>query len=141
MDVDLQKIRDAFEHDLFAKGMGAEIVELEKGYTKTRFTVEKKHLNGVGIAQGGTLFTLADFAFAVASNSSGRVAVSISSQISFMRPSPTGTVLTAEAREIARSGHLSHCEVNIRNEKDQLVATFHGTGYIKDIPFPPETAE
>jgi len=47
-------------------------VEAEAGYCKARMKIEDKHLNAANVVQGGALFTLADLAFAIASNSRGQ---------------------------------------------------------------------
>ena len=43
----------------------------------------------------------------------------------------TDGVLTAEAREVARSLKLVNYEAKVRNETGDIVALFQGTGYIK----------
>jgi acyl-CoA thioesterase len=43
--------------------------------------INETHLNAVGVVQGGAIFTLADFAFAVASNSRGKIALAINAEI------------------------------------------------------------
>lgn len=63
-------IAEFFERDRFARENGIRVVEVRLGFARTEMTVEPRHLNSVGILQGGALFTLADLAFAVASNSS-----------------------------------------------------------------------
>ena len=96
------------------------------------------HLNGGGVCQGGALFTLADLAFAAATNSHARLTLSVESTIHFFKAEREG-YLYAEAREIYNHKRLSHCEVRITNEAGELVATFSGTGYRKatELPFEP----
>ena len=65
-----------------------------------------QHLNGYRTVQGGAIFTLADFAFAAASNAHGTVAVAINVSINFLKAGTTGT-LQAEAREVARNPKLA----------------------------------
>jgi Uncharacterized protein, possibly involved in aromatic compounds catabolism len=59
---------EIIKNDQFAKLVGLELVKVELGYAEVRMVITEKHLNGVGIVQGGALFTLADFAFAAAAN-------------------------------------------------------------------------
>ncbi|MCX7964778.1 MAG: PaaI family thioesterase [Candidatus Hydrogenedentota bacterium] len=122
-----------FAKDQFATGNGIELVEIGPGRAVARMTVEPRHYNAVGSVMGGALFTLADFAFAAASNSHGTVAVATDCSISFLRPAFTGT-LTAEARELSRGRTLAHYDVMIRDEQERLVAVFHGTVYRKNEP-------
>ena len=99
------------------------------------------HLNGYGTVQGGAIFTLADFAFAAASNSHGTVAVAINVSITFMKAAKTGT-LWAEAREISRNFKLGSYTVEVKDDQGELVALFQGLAYRKSekIPVSPPTA-
>ena len=131
-----QAIKHHFENDRFAAANGMRLVELRPGFAKTSLAVEDRHLNNVGTVQGGAIFTLADFAFGAASKTGGKVAVAISTNLSFLKPARSGT-LYAEATEISRSRKLSVCTVQVTNDAGELVALFQGTAYLKDEPFPP----
>ena len=131
MQIDKNKVRDFFKKDHFAMENGIEVIDAAQGYAKTRVEVESRHLNGAGVVQGGALFTLADLAFAVASNTSGKVALGVNMQMSCMKATRSGTLI-AEATELSRSRKISHCQVRITNEKDELVALFNGTAYVLD---------
>ena len=86
----------------------------------------------------GAIFTLADVAFAAATNSHARLTLSITSSINFFKAESKG-FLYAEAREAFSHKRLANCEVRITNETGDLIATFNGTGYRKDteLPFAP----
>lgn len=131
-----QILRDFFAHDDFARTSGISIVDVTKGYGKTQMTVEKRHLNGVRSVQGGAVFTLADLAFALATNSHGFISVGLNNYIDYIKPAFEGDILVAEAREISRGRTIGTYEVKITNQKDELIAVFKGTAYIKkDIIF------
>ena len=72
-----------FERDRYAALTGVEIVEAGTGYCKARLVIEDKHMNAANVVQGGAIFTLADLAFAVASNSRGPLALAINVNISY----------------------------------------------------------
>ena len=73
MEQELNTLREKFVQDLFvSQGLGAVIDEAHYGYAKCSMEIEPRHCNALGIPMGGTIFTLADFAFAVASNQRGR---------------------------------------------------------------------
>lgn len=133
---DLEAIKRHFENDRFAATSGMKLVELRPGFARTSLTVEDRHLNSVGIVQGGAIFTLADLAFAMACNSAGRVAVAVNTSLSFLKATRSGT-LYAEATEVARSRRISTCTVRVINDAGELTALFQGTAFIKDDPFPP----
>ncbi len=113
--------------------MGAELVELEPGRAVTRMHVGPEHLNAVGTVMGGAIFTLADFAFAAASNSHGTVAVASDVHISFVRAATEGELI-AEAVEVSRGRTLAHYDVKVRDGQGRIVALFHGTAFRKDQP-------
>lgn len=117
-------------NDQFAKHNGLELLEVSQGWAKVGMQVEKHHLNGVNTVHGGALFTLADFAFAVASNSHGTVAMGINVNISFINPAFGGR-LYAEAKEVSLNNKLANYSVEIKNDENQLIAVFHGMAYRK----------
>ena len=122
--------RALLAQDRFAALAGIALDVVEPGLARARMAVTPQHLNGVGIAQGGAIFTLADFAFAAACNAGDRVAVAIDVSISFVK-AVTGGVLVAEAREEAVSARVSTCLVRVTDESGALVALFKGTAYRK----------
>jgi acyl-CoA thioesterase len=126
-----QLVAGFFERDQFAKENGIRIVEVRPGFARTEMTIEERHLNAVGILQGGALFTLADLAFAGASNSHGTVAVACQADVTFFKAIQSGK-LTAVAEEISRTRKLSTCLVRVTGENGDLVALFKGVAYIKE---------
>jgi acyl-CoA thioesterase len=131
----MSELKHFFERDLFAKHTGIELVSVSTGHAVARMRLEPHHRNGVGTAQGGAIFTLADFAFAAASNSHGTVAVAINVSITFMKAATSGT-LEAEAREVALNPRLGSYTVNVTDESGHLVAVFQGLAYRKNEPLP-----
>ena len=130
--MDRGKIIERFQADQYAtKVTGIEIVEVRENYVKTKLVVEPKHMNALGIMQGGALFTLADFTFAVATNAEQENAtVAMECQISFFRPVTKG-ILYAESQLISRSRSLTSHDVTITNESGDVIAKFHGRGFIR----------
>jgi len=126
---------DYFNRDCFAHGNGMRVTEVRPGFARSEMTVEPRHLNAVGILQGGALFTLADLAFAAACNSHGVVAVACQADTTWFKAVRSGK-LTASAEEIARTHRLSTCVVRVTDESGELVALFKGVAYIKGSPLP-----
>ncbi len=119
------------KRDRWAAVAGARLAEVREGYARVTMRLRPDHLNGVGVVQGGAVFTLADFAFAVASNSHGTVAVALDVSITFARASRTG-VLTAEAVEESVSRRVSVCNVKVTDGRGEVVALFRGTAFRKE---------
>lgn len=123
-------VRALLAQDNFAAHAGITLEHVEPGLARARMEIGPRHLNGVGIAQGGAIFTLADFAFAAAANSGDRVAVAIDVSISFLK-AVTGGVITAEARQEGVSSRVSTCLVRVTDQAGALVAIFKGTAFRK----------
>ncbi|MCK5540656.1 MAG: hotdog fold thioesterase [Deltaproteobacteria bacterium] len=126
----MEKIRTFFKKDRFAAHNDITLLEIHPGYAKAELIISNKHLNGVNITHGGAIFTLADLAFAVASNSHGTIAVGVNATISYLKATNQGT-LTAEAIEVAINPKLATYQVEVRDENNELVAIFQGTVYRK----------
>ncbi len=118
------------ENDRFAKLCGIRIIQIESDYAKIEMKITDNHLNGVHSVHGGAIFTLADYAFAAASNSNGLTTVGINANIAYYK-SPTGKCLTAEATKIAGQNKICGYNVDIYDEDDEIIARFTGMGYIK----------
>jgi acyl-CoA thioesterase len=117
--------------DRFAEYIGIDLIEVRPGWAKARLTIDERHLNGLGRTQGGAVFTLADLAFAAASNSHGQPAVAISVNIFFLKATASGTVLTAEARELSKNPKLATYQVDVSDESGDRIASFQGMVYRK----------
>jgi acyl-CoA thioesterase len=119
-----------FGKDNFAAHNGIEVVEVGKGSATVRMTIAPMHLNSHGTVHGGALFSLADAAFALASNSHGIPAAAINAHISYMRSARTGT-LFARAEEFALNPKLATYSVYITDQEENRIAIFQGMVYRK----------
>lgn len=126
-----EKLIEFFKNDRYAALTGAEIIDVEPGFCRCKLQIADKHLNAAGVVQGGAIFTLADFAFAVASNSRGQLALAIQVSISFVASRSSGS-LYAEARELSDPKRLGLYEVRVADDGGELVALFTGTVYRKN---------
>ncbi|MBQ8866024.1 MAG: PaaI family thioesterase [Bacteroidaceae bacterium] len=126
-----QALKDFFLRDEFARLNGIELVEISEGFAHAQVCIKSHHLNAGGCVQGGVLFTLADLAFAAATNSHGTLTVTSSANIAFVRSVCSGT-LSAHAREVVNHRHLPFCEVRVTDEAGNLIAIFTASGYRKE---------
>jgi len=126
----MKTITEFFHSDQFVHHCGIELVSHQPGHAVARLAVQPLHLNALGIVQGGAIFTLADYAFGVASNGHGTAAVGINVSITYLKATTSGT-LTAEARELSLNPKLGSYTVNVTDESGALVAIFQGLAYRK----------
>lgn len=133
-------IREFIKNDRFARLLGIELIEASEGRAKAKMEINENHLNSVNIAHGGAIFSLADLAFAAASNSHGNIAVAINAVIYYVKAAEKG-VLYADAFEVSRNNKIATYNINITNSYNELIASFHGMVYRKKETLLRSTAE
>lgn len=111
-----------------ALGMEGEIVS--PGKARVKATLRPEHLNSLNMAHGGFLYTLADSAFALASNSHGIPAVALATHMEYLKPGTLGDNVEAIASEIHLGYRTGLYHVEIRRG-DDLLAVFTGTVFRK----------
>ncbi|MDR1718605.1 MAG: PaaI family thioesterase [Dysgonamonadaceae bacterium] len=131
----IRKIKDFFLDDRYAVLSGIELIDVTPGWAKTKMEIRTMHLNAGNVVQGGAIFTLADLAFAAAVNAYGNLALGIQTNINYFKSASEGT-LFAEARIVNLHRKLAYFQVDITNDKDELIAVFTATAYRKEIPLP-----
>jgi acyl-CoA thioesterase len=119
-----------FTSDAWAKESGIELMEVSTGRAKVRMCIEKRHVNGHGSVHGGAIFTLADTAFALASNSHGIPAAAINAYISYVKSAAAGT-LYAVAEESSLSPKIATYTVIVTDDNGNKIALFEGMVYRK----------
>lgn len=127
----IQPVRERFMLDRFATHGGCTIEKIEDGYAQCSMTLTENHLNAAKTVMGGALFTLADFAFAVAANWNRPLTVSQSSSISFLGVAK-GQRLTAEAQLIKDGRTVCYYTVTITDERGKIVAVATVNGFKKE---------
>src|SRR5246127_2393609 len=113
-----------YANDAFSKWLGIEIIKVGQGSCELKMKVRKEMLNGFSIAHGGITYSLADSALAFASNSHGKMAVSVETSISHTQKVMAGDVLTAAAEEQHRSEKIAVYQITITNQENKIVALF-----------------
>lgn len=134
----MEKLQQFFSsEDKFARHTGIELLEMGPGRARASMRIEPFHFNGARTVHGGAIFTLADFAFAVASNSHGTLAMGINTSVSFVKAATKGT-LYATAQEQALNPKLASYLVQITDDAGDVVAIFQGMVYRKKESILPE---
>ena len=113
-------------NDKASKGLGMEIVHVERGLATLTMKVRDDMTNGQDICHGGFIFTLADSAFAFACNGYNQFTVAQRCSIDFIAPAFAGDILSATARERNRSGRSGIYDATVTNEHGEVIAEFRG---------------
>ena len=125
----LERVRKFFSEDLYAtKLSGITIEEVGDHYAKCAMKLTKDHKNAYGGIMGGAIYTLGDFAFAVASNAENPAStVSLVGQATFLSMTK-GSVLYAETRLIKDGRTNCFYEVRIYDDLGKDIAVLSFTG-------------
>lgn len=126
----LEEVREFFAKDRFATENDAVIDVIGENYARCSMVIADKHKNAMGTVMGGATFTLADFAFAVASNWQKLGTVAISSNVAFLGVAK-GSRLIAEAVMIKNGRSTCYYNVNVDDDLGNKVAAVTITGFHK----------
>lgn len=124
-----EDLRERIENDPYCDVLGIELVDIKPGYAQMTVNVTDRLLNFHGIPHGGMINSLADAAFAAASNSHGDPAFALETNISFLEAVDVGTTLTATAQETHLTRRTGEYEIVITDDDDDRIATFRGRVY------------
>lgn len=127
---DLERARKVFMKAPFPTELvGCEIEAVASGYARCTLKLRPEHNNALGLPMGGVIFTLADFAFGVASNFDRDVFVSTAADVHFIAPAK-GQTLIAEAKEIRCGRRTCLFSVEITDETGSLLSYMTINGHL-----------
>ena len=124
----LQEAQAYFQNERFATSNGMTLEELSETRAVCAMEIAENHHNALGGVMGGAIFTLADFAFAVACNQDHSPTVAIDVSIHFLS-APRGERLIARARRVKSGRTTGVWEVAVSDDLGRDVALFVGTGF------------
>lgn len=107
----------------FGRQVGLYTIEQGYGHCKVRLDVQKEHMNPIGSVHGGCLFTMADEASGIAASTTGGVCTTVDSRIEFLTAAINVKYLTAEAKPKKIGKRIRNFNVEIRDDKDTLIAS------------------
>jgi len=119
-------IRPMIRKDRAAAALGLQVSVDEPGRAVVSMRVRDDMLNGFEITHGGLVFALADTAFAIACNEDERVTVAAGADITFLKSTRAGALLTATAVRRAVSGRNGLYDVTVTDDAGDVVAEFRG---------------
>ena len=126
----LEEAREYFGKDLYAAEQTGIVIEAaEPGYAKCSLKIENKHKNALGHVMGGVFFTMADYAFAIASNFKQPPTVTQTSQIVYLSAAK-GNVLYAETEKIRGGRKTCFYKIMITDDTGAEIAYVTTTGFV-----------
>ena len=117
------------ENDRATRALGMQVTAIGPGRATLTMPVRADMLNGHATCHGGMITTLADSAFAFACNAGNELTVASGVTIDFVAPGREGDLLTATAQEVQQAGRTGVYDVNVHNQRGELVAVFRGRSY------------
>lgn len=129
--MNMDKLKEFFKQDTLAVTLGIEIVEASFEKTVCTMIVNDNFLNAKGGIHGGTIYSLADFTFAVASNLGGKLTVTLDSNITYLKPAKDRN-LVATATLVSSTRHTCNYTISVKDGCGRLIATVVMNGYRND---------
>jgi acyl-CoA thioesterase len=129
MAFDPERVSTLFPDDIVARDLGVELVSVTDKEIVVALGLTESHTNFHGSTHGGVVFSLADCALSLASNSAG-TAVAIDTHLVFTAPSHPGDRLEARITELTRGRTLGSYRAEVTRSDGRLVGLFTGTVYI-----------
>lgn len=128
--MDCQKLKDFLNtNDLFCRHCKIQLTHIAPGESEAELPIDSFTLNSRNVVQGGAIMTLADFAFAGASNAMGQTTVSTGLNVNFIRPG-SGKKLIARAKKIHHGRSTCLYQVDVVNDEGKLISSVSVSGFI-----------
>jgi len=122
-------VRKRIANDPFCERLGIELVALDVGRAELKLELDDSLCNFHGTPHGGAIYSLADAAFAAASNADGETALALETNISYLAAPDRSATLTAIAEETHTAGRTAEYDVRVADDTDDRIATFRGRVY------------
>jgi len=116
--------------DPYCAFLGIELVALRPGFARTSLSITEDLLNFHGTPHGGAIYSLADAAFAAASNAEGPTALALETNISYYEAADVGETLTATAEREHQRGRTASYLIAVTDGAGEPVARFRGRVYL-----------
>ena len=117
--------------DPMATFLGIEADEVRTGYARCSVTIRPEFLNAVERAHGAIVYAVMDQVLAVASNSTGNLAVSMNVSVNYISAALDGEKIFAEATPINVGKKVSVWKIEVRGKGDKIIACGEGLAYHK----------
>lgn len=124
---DLAELRQKVEQEPVGAFLGMKLLELSPGHARVGMKLLPEHLTFNGYVFGGIITSIADQAFACATNSQGRPSIATQFNMHFIAAASPGDELIAEGRVLRKGRRVDVCEMVVTNQDGKLIARASGT--------------
>lgn len=123
----VSELRAQADSEPIASFLNMKLVELAPGYARVTMEMRPEYQNFNGLIYGGIIMSVADQAFAYASNSMAPGSVASQFNLHFISGAKVGDVLTAECRVVKSGRKVGISEMTVTNQDGKLLAQATGT--------------
>jgi len=124
---DLSEFRNKVEKEPIGAFLGMKLLDLSTGHSRVSMKLRPEYLTFNGFIFGGIITSIADQAFACATNSMGRPSIATQFNVHFIAASAPGDELTAEGNVLRKGRRVDVCEIAVTNQDGKLIARATGT--------------
>ena len=118
-------VKKMISKDSFSKWLNLNIIKIKKGSCILKTTITKEMTNGFNLSHGGICFSIADSCLAFSANSYGKISLTKSAEIKFIKKVKINDTITAKCNhsEIDKNNF----NIDLINQHNEKIANFIGT--------------
>lgn len=124
-------IKERQENGGYNRMHGLHVATVREGYAEVVMPPSSQILNPLGNVHGGAIYTLCDVASGTACASRGRIGVTLSGNINYLRPGRAGEALTATTSEIKRGAQTAVYEVTVMQGERHIATGIFTMFYVE----------
>ena len=123
----MAELRAKEPEEPIASFLGMRLLELSPGYAKVAMKLKPEYQNFNGMVFGGIVMSVADQAFAYATNSLVSPSIATQFNIHLIAGAEAGDELIAECRVVKSGRRIGISEITVNNQNGKLIAKATGT--------------
>ena len=127
MPHEIERLERLAKDEPVASFLGMKLVELSPGFARVSMAMKPEYINFNGMIFGGIVSSVADQAFAYATNSVITPNVATQFNIHYIAAAGEKDELTAECRVLKSGKRVCVSEIKVINQAGKLIATATGT--------------
>ena len=110
--------------DSFSSWLNLEIIKIKKGFCSLKTTITKEMTNGFNLSHGGICFSIADSCLAFTANSYGKISLTKSAEIKFIKKVQINDTITAKCHHPGVK--KNNFKIELINQHHEKIANFIG---------------